>query len=169
MNGTPQRLVVADSGQQSSRGARSDQLLAWSVLGISGFLFFMVGALDVLLVWYPLNFGVPDWEFFVISASLNGLPAPTIGLALMGASAVAHGHLTRARVCAALLGLISVLVVVLLVIFATNVPIALKAQVAPGADVGVKKAIVKVAGQALFYPVFLAWIAKRIWTRGSRA
>lgn len=168
MNGTPQRLVVAEPAPQSSRGNRTAQGAAWSVLGLAGFLFFAVGVVDLLLVWYPLSFGTPVWEFVTITLTLNGLPAPVIGLALMAASAVAQGHDKRARLFGFMLGLTAVVVVVAAVLFATNVPIAINAQIPELPRIGINKAIMKVAAQAVLYPVGLLWMARYVW-RGARS
>jgi len=163
MNGTPQRLAVAEP----SRGPRPDEAAGWSVLGLAGFLFFLVGFLDVLLVWYPLSFGTPAWEFVCIVQTLNGLPAPTIGLALMAASAIAQGRYQRARLLSFGLALTALVVIVGAILFATNVPIALNAQIPELPRIGINKAIVKVVGQVVCYPVFLLWMATHVWRRAK--
>jgi hypothetical protein len=148
----------------------SDAVSGWTVLGLAGFLFFVVGTADLLLLWYPAFFGDAVWEFGTITGMFNGLPAPTIGLAMLAASALARGKAGSARLLAVVLGLIALIVIVVAVLYLTDVPVALRGS---GSDplvlVGIKKAIAKTAVQALLYPVMLISMAVVVWRRAVRA
>jgi hypothetical protein len=81
---------------------------AWQVLATVGWVFIVVGGLDVGLVWFPPAFGNQGWEFGSITAALNGLPLPVMGTALVLASGVARGHGVSARTAMVIAGLLAV-------------------------------------------------------------
>ncbi len=139
----------------------------WSVLKPAGILFFLVGTMDILIAWHPFGFGSPEWEFGTVTATFNGLPAPTIGLALITASAIGLKQSRLAKVLAVTLALLAVLVIGAALLYATNIPIALQSIPANSiARVGLKKAIMKTVGQAVIYPITLLWIASAAWRLG---
>lgn len=135
----------------------------WRVLAGIGLVFFVVGGLDIALAWYPLGFGAPAWEFGTVSLSLNGLPLPALGLAMVMASAVALGHRWQARICAILLVLMAVLILMGAIVWATNVPLALTSTQDALGKLGVQRSIVKTVAQVLCYPVAFVWVAVTGW------
>src|SRR5512135_2434530 len=82
----------------------------WRLLVLVGLIVGAAGWLDVLMLWYPPQFGKPEWEFGTVSAMFSGLPLATIGLALVMAGGLAAGWNKRLRV----LGWFSAAVFVLL-------------------------------------------------------
>lgn len=150
-------VLVPDSGGGS-----------WQLIAALGWLFVVVGGTDALLVWYPFRFGNPDWEFGSITASLNGLPLPVMGLAMVLAAALARRQYLLVRVVGVLLGILALVVLLMGVMYATNVPIGLRSVTEPVARQGLKKAIVKTVVQLLFYPAGLAWLVMISWKRTRR-
>lgn len=139
--------------------------VAWRLLGYMGLVFALVGWLDVALVWYPLTFGSPEWEFGSVTASLDGLPLPVMGLVLVLTSAIARGIRWPVRTVAVLLILVAVLILVGGVLYLTNVPIALQAvHNEPIARLGVTKAMIKTSVQVFSYPVAFLWIGAKAWS-----
>jgi hypothetical protein len=67
------------------------------------------------------------------------------------------------RVGATTLIILALLIVVAAVLFLTNVPMAMKAQVEPILKVGIKKAISKTLIQSAAYPVVLLYVAVKAW------
>lgn len=135
----------------------------WSVLSGIGMVFFVVGGLDIGLAWYPLGFGSPAWEFGTVSLSLNGLPLPALGLGMGLASGVALGRRWQARVTAAMLILLAVLILAGAIVWATNVPLALRSTDDPMGRLGIQRSIIKTVAQLLCYPVAFVWIAVSGW------
>ena len=127
---------------------------AWRIAGIAGVLFLAVGGIDALLVWYPLDFGSPEWEFGSVTAALNGLPVPVIGLVLIAVSALQRGNLVLARAAGGAMMLLCLACLGGAVLYGTNVPIALNAVTTdvPTARIGLQKSIVKSIVQLVFFP-----------------
>ncbi len=143
--------------------------VAWRLVMAVGLAFTAVGGLDLLLTWYPWHMGNPEWEFGTVSASLDGLPVPTLGLGLVLAAAVALGSRWGVRTLAIVFALLALVIVLAALLYATNVPIALKTVSEPVSRSGLKKAMAKAAGQAVVYPLILGWIAVKAWRHaGSR-
>jgi hypothetical protein len=117
---------------------------AWRLLGWIGLAFVVMGATDVLLAWYPAAFGRPEWEFGAITASLNGLALPILGLFFLLAAASANRSFAVARILGTTLFALAAGLLVVAFIYATVVPLAL-GSVADNAQIaaGMKKAIVK--------------------------
>ena len=167
---TPQRRIVAEAQPQSTRSGFLDPAAGWSVIGLAGLLFFVVGTVDIAILWYPLNFGNVTWEFGTVVPTLNGLPGTTIGLSLMAAAAVARGQAGRAKTLAAVLLVEALIVVSLGLLFATDAPVALRGVPAGSLELfGLKRAVVKAAVQIVVYPIVLTWMAILIWRRAGKA
>ena len=157
----PKVLVRDESPSKRPLAPAPD--FGWHLLGSVGFVFAVVGGMDFLLTWYPVNFGSPEWEFGTITASFDGLPLLVIGLALLLGSGVAQGRRWLVRVMAVTFLVLAVVIVLAAVLYATNVPIALKSISDPVVRLGLKKAIAKTAGQAIVYPCAFVWLALKGW------
>jgi hypothetical protein len=152
-------LIVGES-EDSSR-ARPAPVGAWLVLAVVGWVFLVVGGMDVGLVWYPTAFGSVGWEFGSITASLNGLPLPVMGIALMLASAVARADQLSARLAMVFASVLAILVVVGGLLYALGVPLALRSVTDPLGLMGLKKAIFRSLVQLVAYPAVLGWAVVR--------
>ena len=100
--------------------------------------------IDISLGWYPLRFGRPEWEFGTISATINGLAIPSLALYLILGSAIALERPTLAKAVGIVMVVLALILLALVILYLTNVPIALKATQANAlAHSGIKKAAVK--------------------------
>lgn len=160
----PRILVSRDKGSAGPRGVL-DPEAAWTVAGWVGLLFLLVGGFDFGNTFWPLSLGSPEWEFGTITASLNGMPVPTLGLALLMASGLAAGRRWQVRLIGLVLAALVVLLVVMAFLYATNVPIALGAVTEPMGRLGLKKAIAKTAVQLVCYPAIFLVLAVWGWRR----
>lgn len=131
-----------------------------SITGWSGLAFLLIGGSDFALTWYPFDFGNREWEFGTVTASLNGLPVPTMGLALLLVGAL----LLERRWWSVLVALaafgMALWVLAGAVLWGTTVPLAVQ-SVPPDVAVGLKKAVLKGALQAVLYPGILLFIGWR--------
>jgi len=125
--------------------------------------FAVVGGVDVLLTWYPLHFGSAEWEFGTVTATLNGLPLFTMGMALMVAAAVAGGSRRGVRTLAVAFVVVAVAIALAAILWVTTVPIALHSVADPVVKTGLKKAIAKTCVQAIAYPLGFAWVGIKAW------
>ena len=154
---------VQKSGDPVASSGESDSA-SWQLLGALGLALSIVGAIDVGLAWYPLAFNAPEWEFGTITATFDGLPVLTMGLCLVFAGAL-HGGSRRARVVLrAIFGVLGVSLIAAGLLYASVMPLALRALSDPAVEVGLYRAMVKTVAQAITYPTLCLWIAFRRWS-----
>lgn len=159
----PKVLVSRD--RQPAADQRFDREVAWRLLYVPAWLFVVVGGVDSILTWFPANFGVTEWEFGTVTASLNGLPLPVLGLVLLLTAALASGRLTLARVIMVLMLVIALLVLGMLMLYLLTLPQAVRAaaEASDIARVGLKKAMIKSVVQLICYPLALGTTALLGW------
>lgn len=127
-----------------------DPFTAWRWIGWFSLMLTLAGLSDWVLAWTPLRFGSPEWEFGTIVASLSGLPLLTMGFAGLLGSAVARGVRWQIILVAAIVLLFALLILGALVVFALDVPIALRTVQGP-ANLGIRKAIAKTTMLGLLF------------------
>jgi hypothetical protein len=137
--------------------------LAWAVALEVGLLLVIVGGADQLLTWYPLAFQNPEWEFGTVTATLDRLPALVLGLGLVLAGALHAGNRWLVRATAVTFILLALAIVAAGLLYATNVPLALRAIADPAVRIGLYKAMAKTTVQAIAYPSVCFWIALKAW------
>lgn len=152
---------------ESTRPGGTEQV-QWRVLAWIGAALAVVGWLDWALIWFPLDFGNPQWEFGNISASIDALPLGTLGLGLIAASVVARGGRWTPRVLGVLFALGSLLLLGLLVIYLLDVPLALR-SVQPQMRSVLRLAMMKTVVSALVYAVLYGGLAFLTLRRARRA
>jgi hypothetical protein len=141
--------------------------LPWWLLGNMGGALLVVGLVDLLLTWYPLSIGNPEWEFATVSATLNGVPVPAMGMVLLLAWAVTRNSRWLVRGLAALCGLLGLAMIGMALLYATDVPLALRAVTDPVLQQGLTRAIAKTTVQGFVYPLVFLWMAVRSWRLSS--
>ncbi len=159
--------VLRDDRHSGTGDSRLSPEFAWRVLLWIGSAFVVAGFADLALAWYPSAFGSSDWEFGTITQTLNGLPVPALGLALVMASAAARGWRGAVRAVAVLFGLWAVVLMALGLLYATSIPIGLRAVVDEVPRLGLKKAIARSVVQFAGYSVVFLVLAIIGW-RGTR-
>ncbi len=153
------RVLVRDDTEGRKRSWRPPAPdFGWKLLGWVGGVLLIVGLIDLGLAFYPPMFGNPNWEFGTVSSSLNSLPVPMLGLALLLGAAVARGWVLGTRVWAIVGIVLAVFIVAAAVIWALNLPLAFKSVQDPVARLGLKKSVAKSVAQAILYPVAFLWI-----------
>jgi hypothetical protein len=154
---TDRILAVGEGGA----GLLGDPDWPWTVLYGIGWLFVIVGLVDIALLWYPFRFGVPEYEFASTGSMLDALPLFTMGLAFLLAGAAARGNASVVRLVVVIAGIMAVIVIAAVGLYALTVPLALKSVSAPQLKLGIEKSIAKVAVQAFAYPVtYIAIVLK---------
>jgi hypothetical protein len=135
--------------------------VAWDLLGLLGFALFAVGGTDFLLAWFPARFGNPEWEFGTITAALNNMPAPLMGLTLLLVAALQSESVVWSRILSVVMLVWAVVLVGLSVIYALTIPLAAKGFEVPNIGLGLKRAIGKSVVQLVVYPVAMLWMGVR--------
>ena len=124
----------------------------------------VVGWTDLALLWYPLNFGNPQWEFGTISGHFDGMPLGTLGISILTVGAYGKGWHRTTRVFAVIVAVIAVLLFAISVIYLLDVPVALRGT-APEMGGLLKKAMFKTGVFAAVYICFYSWLAWFLWRK----
>lgn len=147
---TQPRVLIDPSRSSQADLPQPDASTAWRWVGLFSVVLTAAGILDWVLTWTPLRFGSPEWEFGTIVSSIAGLPLITMGFAGLLGSAMARGIRWQIQTVAAGMTLFGVAVVGALVIFALDVPVALRVVEGP-ARLGIVKAIIKTGALGVLF------------------
>lgn len=148
-------MIIAQQ-QPPPRGSSHDRLIAtenaWRAVGWFGLLLAFVGLADIVMVWYPMAFGNPTWEFGAVDMSFASLPLLTMGLAALLASAFARGTLMRLSFIGGFMLLLGLtLLGTYLVFYGLNIPLAIKAT-PPELKTAIWKTIAKTTTLGILFP-----------------
>lgn len=145
---------------------RGSAALAGLVLPV-GLAFLVAGGADLVLTWLPAAFGTAEWEFGTVTQTLNGLPVPTLGLALVGV----WGAATSRRWVMWTAGIALVVLALCLLgmggLYGLTVPVALKSTQNPLILLGLKKSIARSLVQVVTYAAAFFWLAFGFMKRAS--
>lgn len=148
-------VILSDKSRRDPRVAEARVVLAdaWPVFAWLGATFLAMGLIDLALAWFPLGFGNAEWEFGTISATLNGLPLPTLGLVLLLVSGAALERRWQTRAVAVATLTIALLLTAAAFLYATVLPIALNVAGAdnPLVRAGLQKAGIKAGALFILY------------------
>jgi len=157
--GEANRVLVRDGGRPGRVSVADPHAIAGGA-GWLGLVLALAGLADLVLLWVPVQLGSPEWEFATVVSTASALPLVSLGMWMVVGSAAARGTRWLLWMMGPLLATGALVLVLLLVLFLTNVPMALQAT-SDLARVGIVKASVKtVALAALFggaYAVVAAW------------
>ena len=159
-------ILMKDPPTERKRWIPADSEFGWVLLGVAGAAFFLAGLTDLTLAWIPLHLGNAEWEFGTISRSLDSLPLPLLGISLVLASGVARGSRGWVRTGVVILGLLAVWVVVSAILYALDIPLALRAvQQQPQVLAGLHKSITRTVLQAVLYAGAASVLTWQGWKR----
>jgi hypothetical protein len=130
----------------------------WRIAAVAGLVFGIAGWTDALLLWYPLGFGNPEWEFATASSTFDAIPLGTIGLVALLAGCIGLGGRKRVLGVSALFAVIAVALFAVYVLFALSVTVAWGA-IDPGMRVVLIRAVTKTSVLAFAYIFLYGWLA----------
>ena len=125
---------------------------AWRLLGWLGWLLLLVGGIDLVSQWYPPAFKSPEWEFGVVTVTIASLPLLTIGSTAVLASCLSRAKRGGVLMMGAFFALLFVVVGLMLVLFASDLPLAMRSPPGP-ALTAVKKAIARTLAMGVAYEI----------------
>jgi len=152
--------ILINEPQPGPKRPAPDFMLGWSLLLVMGWLFVVVGLLNIVLIWVPLRLGVPEYEFSSVAASLDSLPLPAMGLVFALAASRAQGRSRSGLIATVVAYALAVLILASAVLYWLDVPLALKAVKDSMPRLGIMKSVVKVSAQAVLYPIALVVFAR---------
>lgn len=161
------RVLVGDQKAQAWAPLLQEPTLVWRVVVVLAVAVAVVGWIDVGLLWYPLHFGSPEWEFGTVSAHFDGMPLATLGLGLTAAAMIGLGWRRRTRLLAVLMALIGLGLAAILMIYALDIPLAFHG-VQPQMRSALEKAVVKTLSYGVIYTVLYWLLSLILWRRSRR-
>lgn len=163
----PKVLTGRDTEPSPEVQTRAQPPSSRSVWAWTGLAFLIVGGVDLVLTWFPMQFGNREWEFGSVTAALNGLPVPLLGLAALIWASAEGRRKWMATLSAVVGAILFVGVLVGLILWATGIPLALQA-VPANLSAGLKKALLKTSIQGVVYPLLLAFLTVSAWRTARR-
>ncbi len=149
----PSKVLVRE---EEGGAAQKQPVTPWSsrkllaALAWVGVVLTAAALLDYALAMFPTHFRSGEWEFGTIGQIFAGLPLLALGLASIWLSGAGMGRRWMLLVSGTLFELAALTILVLLLVFALDVPLALKTT----ADVArspVMKMILKTVGMAVLF------------------
>lgn len=162
---TAPRILVREDENRARRGSEPAPELGWYLLGGLGLVFAVVGGLDILLAWFPTNFGNSEWKFGTVTTTLGSFPLFSMGLIFLTVSGVGRGRRWLIGTMAGVLALVVLLIVWWAVLYLPEVSSGLASVTDPTIKMGLRRAVMKTRTQLVMYPVILGWIAVIAWKR----
>lgn len=155
----PRILVHSETAARASLPLAPE--VGWSLLALVGTVFLVVGLTDLGLAWIPARIGNADWEFGTVSRTYENLPLTTLGLALLLGAAAARGSRWLLVIVSIVCLLVAAGLLFAGVLYASNIPLALRTVTDPVPRSGLKRALVKGAVQGTLYPLVFFIIGVR--------
>ena len=135
-----------------------------SLLTATGAAFAIVGLVDLALLWFPLRFGSPAWEFGTLSRTFDSLPMTGLGMAFVAFGLVRHPewHPVWVRGAAILFALVTIGMVLLGVVYGLAAVVVVGQTPAEGLD-ALGRAILKNGVEIVVYSLVFGAIAVMLW------
>lgn len=140
----------------------------FTLLGLAGALFTVVGLMEIGVQLFPLGMGSPEWEFGTYSSVMDTMPLLFMGMGLLGVFAIARGHAVLAKLLSVGFFLLVLFILAFAFLYATNVPQALRVNPRSPLQTGIKKAVTKASLQTAVYPIALLWLGVFTWRNSRR-
>jgi hypothetical protein len=156
---TSQKILVREDAKARARGFVPVPDLGWYLLGGLGLVFAVVGGLDILLAWYPTNFGDIEWKFATVTATLSSFPLLSMGIVLLVGSALARGRRLFVLLMVAVLAVLILIVIGCGLLYLPQISAALNSVTDPINKLGLRRSILKTCVQLALYPLVFIWIA----------
>jgi hypothetical protein len=111
----------------------------------------VVGWADLALLWFPLRFGRPEWEFATVGAHFDHMALGTVGVLLLALGVAHRGWWAPAQALAMAAQLIAIGLVAVYAIYIVAAPQAWH-NVAPQLEPTIGRAVRKVSVFAVRIP-----------------
>jgi hypothetical protein len=110
--------VIVGQERPKEHASRVDPVMGWGAVKLLAFLFICVGTADIALAFYPPRFSDKGWLFGVLGGVVGGLPVLSLGLTGALIAALTLRSRRWSSIMSVLNGLLALLIVVSLVLFA---------------------------------------------------
>jgi PAS domain S-box-containing protein len=158
----PRPVYAAPAAHESAR------VPFWTATACVGAALTVVGWADLALLWFPLRFGRPEWEFATIGAHFDHMALGTAGVLLLALGIAHRGWWAPAQALAMASQLIAIGLVAVYAVFIVAAPQAWH-NVAPQLEPTIGRAVRKVSVYAVGYAAAYTWLAVYLWRKVKRA
>jgi PAS domain S-box-containing protein len=158
----PRPVYAAPAAHESTR------VPFWTATACVGAALTVVGWADLALLWFPLRFGRPEWEFATIGAHFDHMALGTAGVLLLALGIAHRGWWAPAQALAMASQLIAIGLVAVYAVFIVAAPQAWH-NVAPQLEPTIGRAMRKVSVFAVGYAAAYTWLAVYLWRKVKRA
>lgn len=163
-----QKVLVRDKKGSPEKPVRTaDASIGWTVAIAGGVAIAIVGWTDILMAWYPLQFGSLEWEFGTISRTFDGLPLGTVGLLGIVAGLAAGGRRRGMLVMSAILAVITLVLIGLAGLYLLDAAPAWAASAPPVRET-LKVAFIRTPIFIVTYVVLYSWMTWFTWRQWRR-
>ena len=160
------KILVRDDTRSHMAMAPAPEA-GWYLMGGTGRVLAIIAGADLLLAWLPPRFASAEWKFATVSTTLNSLPLLITALLFMVGSAMARGLRPQLKTLSVVVGVLAVAIAIAGIIYWTTIPAAIASVKDPMALYGLHRSIARTAGEAVIYPLGLAWLAFRGWRHAA--
>lgn len=143
---------------------------AANVLAAIGVAFALVGFVDLAIMWTPVRFGTPGWEFATVTQTLTNVPLTTFGLGLIAYGLLSHPsrHPLWTRGSAVVFGVLAVVLVGMGLLYVLSVPAVVQAA-SPEMAGALKRAVLKSGTEMVVYPLTFGLVSVLLWRAVRRS
>lgn len=162
--------AVVVGKQETGLRVRRGEATAYTLLGLLGGAFALVGLVDLGLLWYPPDFGNAGWEFGTLSRTLDSVPMAGLGFGLLAFAAVRHPGRRGGwvRVVGVLFVLAALVFVAMGAMYATVVPEVVSRSPAESA-LAMNRAVIKNFVEVVVYTLVFGTIGFKLWRTVERS
>lgn len=152
------RVLVREPDTAAERAPRKPVApwplaMVYLAVGCIGVVLALAALVDYVLALVPMRFGVAEWEIGTISQIFFGLPLVSLGLAAIWISGAGAGRRWVLLGVGTVFFAAAVVLAMMLLLFALDIPLALRATSETAARLGLKKLIAKTVILGLLFGV----------------
>ena len=161
------RVLAPPDARAGLQAPRPRMELAARALWVAFTVLAGVALVDLALLWVPVRFGNPEWEFGTLTQTVDSLPLlsmMTVGLVVL---ALARANLVALKFLRVWCLILVLALGVMLVLYLLSVPLIWQRAGTPDLALVIRKAIGKMIALSTLYVVLYGWLGILCW-KGSR-
>lgn len=155
-------IVGGSAGQRSTTALPAQSAVPGGLFLALGIAVTLVGLVDLGFAWFPWQFGNGEWEFGTVSRTFDSLALLSVGIGFLSLGALLRRSTWLTGVAAALTTVLLLALFGGVLIYALNLPLALR-MIPPEAEDALQRAITRTGAFMLVYVTFYTWLTWYNW------
>lgn len=155
-------IVGGTGGARTAAAAPAQPSIPGGLFVALGLAVTAVGLIDLGFAWFPWQFGNGEWEFGTVSRTFDSLALVSVGIGFFSLGAVLRRSSWMSSAAVALSGVLLAALLGGVLIYALNLPLALR-MVPPEAAGALRRAIMRTGAFMLVYLTFYTWLTWFNW------